>query len=102
MRISWAQSARNDLRALRRYIAQDSPYYARQFCDRIIAHTEQLVDFPRIGREVPEAQESPEEIRELLFKDYRLVYLVETDRVYALAVIHGARDLAAAEKKPWK
>lgn len=102
MRISWARAARDDLRALHRYIAQDSPYHARQFTNRIIAHTEQLADFPRIGREVPEAHDAPEEIRELLLTDYRLIYLVDSNRVRMLAVIHGAKDLAGAETKPWE
>ena len=50
---------------------------------------------------MPEAANSPEDVRELIFRDYRIVYLVETDTVHILALIHGARDLQGMAKKPW-
>jgi plasmid stabilization system protein ParE len=102
--IRWSQAARGDVRGIRRYIAQDSPFYARQFCERLVAVVDKLADMPRIGRPVPEAAEATEEIRELIFRDYRILYWVEpdADRVQILAVIHGARDLAGMDKKPWE
>lgn len=103
MPIEWAHAAREDLRAINRYIAQDSRHYARQFANRLIAHTEQPTAFPRIGREVPEATNSAAEIRELLFRDYRIIYqLKPDDQVQILAVIHGARDLTEDNGNPWK
>ncbi len=102
MRISWSQAARRDLRGLKSYIAGDSPFYARQFCERLVAAVEQLAEHPRMGRPVPEAVGAPDEVRELIFRDYRILYLVETDTVHLLAVIHGARDLQGIETKPWQ
>lgn len=102
MKIRWSQAARADVRGLKRYIAQDSPFYAMQFCERLIASVEKLADHPRIGREAPEAADTPEEVRELIFRDYRILYLVEVDTVQILAVIHGARDLEAMATKPWE
>ena len=102
MKLEWSQAARSDVRGLRHYIAQDSPFYAKQFCERLIAAVEKLTDHPRLGREVPEAASSPEEVRELIFRDYRIVYLVTPDTVHILAVIHGARDLQHMAKKPWE
>ncbi|MCP5141579.1 MAG: type II toxin-antitoxin system RelE/ParE family toxin [Gammaproteobacteria bacterium] len=55
MRIEWSYQARSDLRALRAYIAKDSPVNARRFVDRIIAGVDRLADFPDMGRLVPEA-----------------------------------------------
>ena len=49
------------------YIAKDSPYYAKQFIERIFEATEPLEDFPELGRKVPEA-EATENIRELIFQ----------------------------------
>lgn len=103
MRIRWSQAARRDLRNLKHYIAQDSPFYAKQFCERLVASVDKLADFPRIGRQVPEAEDSPDDIRELIFRDYRILYLVEDSAqlIYILAVVHGARDLLGMDNKPW-
>lgn len=103
MKIRWSQAARRDVRSLKHYIAQDSPVYAKQFCERLVAAVDKLADFPRIGRQVPEAEDSPDDIHELFFRDYRILYLVEEDAqlVYILAVIHGARDLQGMMQKPW-
>ncbi len=102
MKIRWSQVARADVRGLKRYIAQDAPFYTLQFCERLIASVDKLAEHPRAGREVPEAADAPEEVRELIFRDYRIIYLVEADTVQILAVIHGARDLEAMAKKPWE
>jgi mRNA-degrading endonuclease RelE of RelBE toxin-antitoxin system len=48
---------------------------------------------------VPEA----ENIRELLFHNYRIIYRLETDSILILTVILGARDLLARRiDKPWE
>lgn len=103
MRLDWADPALDDLEEIRDYIAKDSPSNARQFIQRIFDTTEeQLTDFPQIGRQVPEANESTEEVRELLFEDYRIIYWRKTpEHIQIVAVVHGSQDLAGAEKKPW-
>ncbi|MGH8580034.1 MAG: type II toxin-antitoxin system RelE/ParE family toxin [Gammaproteobacteria bacterium] len=55
MTIRWSARARSDIRDLQKHIAKDSPYYARQFIGKIFGAVEKLVDHPRIGRQVPEA-----------------------------------------------
>jgi len=100
MKIEWSARSRTDLRELKNYISQDSPYYARRFIARIIANVERLADFPGIGREVPEAEER-EDVRELIFQGYRIIYLHQPDHVYIVTVIHGSRDLSGMGDKPW-
>ena len=53
---------------------------------------------PYSGRVVPELENNT--IRELLYKNYRIVYRVlnETD-IEILAVVHGARDFDNLELK---
>jgi toxin ParE1/3/4 len=82
------------------YIRKDSEYYANRFVERIIEAVESLEKFPEMGRRVPEAEE--ENIRELLFHNYRIIYRVETDGILILTVIHGARDLSRKRYKPWE
>ena len=100
MRIEWSARARTDLRDLQFYIAKDSEFYARRFVARIIGSVEKLSDQPYIGRRVPEAADR-EDVRELLFRNYRIIYLVRPDVVSVVTVVHGSRDLSRHDKKPW-
>jgi addiction module RelE/StbE family toxin len=101
MRIRWSDIAEADLDQLYDYIARDVPYYAEQFVDRLIEAVGVLQEHPKIGRRVPEAEDR-EDVRELIFRSYRVIYLREPEQVYILTVIHGSRDLAGQEKKPWE
>jgi toxin ParE1/3/4 len=101
MRIVWSDVAEADPDDLYDYIARDVPYYAEQFVDRLIEAVGVLKDHPRLGRQVPEADER-EDIRELIFQSYRVIYLVEANQVHILTVIHGRRDLGGQAAKPWE
>lgn len=100
MVIEWSRRARADIQDLKAYIAKDSPYYARRFVERIVACVEKLAEFPKIGRGVPEA-EGREDVRELIYQGYRIIYLTRPDRIFIVTIIHGGWDLAAKEVKPW-
>jgi toxin ParE1/3/4 len=99
MQIRWAENAHRDLVDIREYIARDSLYYARQFTERLIAAVERLTDHSRIGRRVPEADR--DDVREILFNAYRIIYLLEPEQVVILAIVHGSRDLARQQIMPW-
>ncbi|MDT0498233.1 type II toxin-antitoxin system RelE/ParE family toxin [Algiphilus sp. W345] len=83
------------------YIARDVPYYAELFVDRLIDTTDQLEDHPRMGRRVPEADDR-DDVRELIVQGYRIIYLLQTEQLLILTVIHGSRNLAGQENKPWE
>ena len=99
MKIEWTDPALDDLEIIRDYISKDSPYYARQFIERIFDAAKTLQDHPKIGRPVPEAERN--DVRELIFQGYRIIYRTESDRVQIATVIHGSRNLATKEIKPW-
>jgi mRNA-degrading endonuclease RelE of RelBE toxin-antitoxin system len=63
-------------------------------------YRQQTGDFPEIGRRVPEAEER-DDIRELIFQGYRIIYLIQSKNITIIAVIHGSRNLAGTEDKPW-
>jgi toxin ParE1/3/4 len=100
MKIVWTEPAVEDLHELHRFIARDSEEYAGRFVEGIITAAERLADHPRLGRVVPEANE--ENIRELLYYNYRIIYRVASDRIELLSVIHGSRDLVARDPAPWE
>jgi len=99
MAIEWSARARADIHELRAYIAKDSPHYARRFVERIISAVEALTAHPHIGRKVPEANR--DEIRELIFQGYRIIYLTKAKDIFIVTVLHGSRDLAGQTPKPW-
>ncbi|MBI5555953.1 MAG: type II toxin-antitoxin system RelE/ParE family toxin [Elusimicrobia bacterium] len=99
MKIKWTTPALSDLSSIQEYIRRDSEFYAARFVERIIEAVEGLKIFPDIGRQVPEAEE--ENIRELLFNHYRIMYQVEHGQIYILAIIHGSRDIKQKKNQPW-
>jgi len=68
--------------------------------ERIILAADRLADYPKVGRIVPETND--ENLRELLYQRYRIIYRVKGDSIEMLSVIHGARDLEEIEPAPWK
>jgi addiction module RelE/StbE family toxin len=100
MKILWTEPGLDDLKAIKDYISRDSETYAGDFVESILSAVERLSTFPRMGRVVPEA-DAPD-IRELVFRGYRIMYRVDEDIVQILAVIHGYRDLAQMPLKPWE
>lgn len=72
--------------------AQYSPARAALFVDSIFRQLDLLRQHPNLGRVVPEF--SDETIRELLFRQYRLIYrLVAADRIDIIALQTGLRPL---------
>jgi len=87
----WTYTAIEHLLAIYEYIAVDSPVYAQRMVDKITRRSQQLANFPRSGRLVPEYQ-TPD-IYEVIEKPYRIIYRVMDDTLDILAIIHGAQSL---------
>jgi len=41
------------------------------------------------------------DVREPIYQGYRIIYLTRPERVFIVTIVHGSRDLAAKEVKPW-
>jgi toxin ParE1/3/4 len=91
--VRWLGSAREDLRQIRQYIAQDSPSAAAAMVRRLRGEAARLDRFPERGRVVPEYADPA--IRELIVAPYRVMYRYqpERNRVQIIAVVHGSRLL---------
>jgi toxin ParE1/3/4 len=99
MKIFWTNPAIEDLRNLHAYIAKDSEVYANNFVERIILAVEKLANFPRLGRVVPEADKQT--IRELLYRNYRIIYRINGELIEIITVVQGRRDLGSFQPAPW-
>lgn len=100
MKLQWSQRALSDVSHLRDYISQDSPFYARQFIERLLKRIEALPAFPQMGRSVPEAER--DDVRELIYQGYRIIYRLDAEKVIIVTVMHGSRDLSKPTNQPWQ
>ena len=89
--IKWSDDALLDLDAISEYISQDSSEYAKKFIQEIFKKVDNLSTFPNMGRTVPD--QSNEKVREILHKNYRIIYEIKNDFIEVLIVIHGSRIL---------
>jgi len=89
--VTWTDPALDDLRETCEFIGRDSPRVAEIFASRAFIVTDRLGMFPSSGRVVPE--HGREDIREIIFGNYRIIYHVLPDEVEVIAFVHGARDI---------
>ena len=87
----WTRQAVQDVEDIKSYIGRTSPRYAALVAERIVGLVERLREFPSSGRVVPEFNR--EDVREIIWGNYRVVYRIRTDSVHLLTVYHGARLL---------
>ncbi|MFH1287809.1 MAG: type II toxin-antitoxin system RelE/ParE family toxin [bacterium] len=89
--VIWTELALEDLQDIIEYIAKDSFVYAERFGVRVAEAPRRLAQFPFCGRIVPEFEE--ENIRELIYESYRIIYLIREKICYIVAILHGSRDI---------
>jgi addiction module RelE/StbE family toxin len=98
MELKWTELAVNDLEGIRDYIAKDSEFYAIRLIERVFQVIEKLKLFPESGRVVQEIDDI--NIRELILMNYRIIYKIEKDFIYILAIIHGSRNISNIKLNP--
>jgi|SRR5664280_1369994 addiction module RelE/StbE family toxin len=89
MKIRWSYEALDRLIEIEDYISKDSSVRAIQFVDQLIEYAELLSGKPLMGRIVPELANP--DIRELVFKKYRIIYRLKEKRIEILTVFEGHR-----------
>ena len=87
-------TARRDIRAIWRYIAEDSVHYADRVAEAILATCYMTAELPGIGHARPDLAR-----RDVLFvpvkgyERYVVAYAAQSEPVRILRVLHGARDV---------
>ena len=87
MKLFWTETARQNLQAIRRYIAADSPAAAKRWVGRLRECARNTLHSPLAGCKVPEFLR--DDIRELIEGNYRIVYQVFEDRLVIMTVFEG-------------
>ena len=90
-KVVWLAAALDDLDAIARYIAADSPRYAASVVQAVKAASRDLRRFRRMGPVVPEWDD--DSYRQRIIYSYRMIYRIRGKRVEILAVTRGARLL---------
>ncbi|MBI5184289.1 MAG: type II toxin-antitoxin system RelE/ParE family toxin [Nitrospinae bacterium] len=90
-KVIWSPSAKIDLKEIIEYISKDSKYYAQIFGAKLFASTKKLKEFPLLGRIVPEY--SRQDLREIIFQNYRIIYRVKENFIEIVTVCHGSVDI---------
>ena len=78
------------------FTEQGVAMFTKNVARNIVAKTEELENFPEIGRVVPEIGDA--DIRELFIYSYRLIYEIKPGIVEILALIHGKRDSSSINR----
>lgn len=91
MKITWSTLSRNDLRAIRDYIARDSNHYARLQVERIIQRIERAASMPLSGHPVHEFKDS--NLREVHEGNYRIIYDIRPAELRVVTIVHMKQRL---------
>ncbi len=93
VQIEWSEEAEEDFDDIISYLTKSSSQYAYSFFERVHESIENIKQFPKIGRQVPESKNPAD--RELIIQKYRLIYrfLEEENKIIIMMIIHGSRLL---------
>lgn len=91
MKLYWTKQSLLNLQEIEDFISQDNLNAAIKLTNKLISLVEDLIIFPEKGRIVPEL--SITQIREILYKNYRIVYLIKKNSIDILTVFEGHKLL---------
>ncbi len=89
--VKWPKNTLEELDEIARYISRDSPKFAKILINQIFEMARHLEQSPKLVRIVPEYNNP--NLRVLIYKNYRIVYLVKKEHYEIISVIHGSRKL---------
>jgi plasmid stabilization system protein ParE len=92
--------AAEDLDQAYRWIADRSPDGAARWLDGALRAIQKLRSFPRRCQLAPENDAFAEEIRQLLYGDYRILFTIDGSQVRVLHIRHGARRYLDPDEVP--
>jgi plasmid stabilization system protein ParE len=86
MKVAWSYVALGNLIEANKYISSENPEAARKVINDIYDTGKKIKEFPEKGRIVPEIRRK--NVREVFCFEYRIIYRIETRRIFILTVRH--------------
>jgi plasmid stabilization system protein ParE len=94
LEVLWTKNAEYDLEEIIEYIKTDSVNAAKDIFFEIKEQCNSLSIFPASRRNVPELQHiGILQYSELIYKRWRIVYKIESEKIYILMVVDSSRDI---------
>ncbi|MCL5028316.1 MAG: type II toxin-antitoxin system RelE/ParE family toxin [Bacteroidetes bacterium] len=90
MKLTWSDTAVNQLEAIADSLYQNNPDSAAKFVNNIMNRISNLKLFPEKGRVVPEINDRS--LREIVYNKYRIVYRL-SDKIEIVYIQHSAKPL---------
>ena len=90
MKIITKADAGKDLLQIKWYIEQDSKFYANKTVNEINKRIKNLLLFPEMGRVI----DKDENIRQIIYKSYKILYKFDSKNIYILHIIHHSRNIS--------
>lgn len=78
-----------ELEQIYNYINQDSEFYANKTINEIYKRIENLLLFPEMGKVI----DKDNNIRQIIYKSYKILYRFNSKNIYILHIIHHSRNI---------
>jgi toxin ParE1/3/4 len=91
VKIIWSAEARKELRAIKRFIARDSEYYAARMVTSIVERVEKMAVHSTQGHPVHEYPE--QSLREVHQDPYRIIYQTTSEQIEIITIVHFKKRL---------
>jgi toxin ParE1/3/4 len=86
MKVAWSYIALENPIEANKFIASENPEAARKVITDIFEAGNKIKKFPEKGRIVPEIRKK--NVREVFCREYRIIYRIESKRIFILTVRH--------------
>jgi len=96
-KIIWSPEALRDLEGVFAYIARDSEAIGARVIEKLLEAVDRLAIYPESGPRIREWKKSP--YRHSVVRPHRIIYRIEGDAVFIIAIVHGAQDLKKLLRK---
>jgi toxin ParE1/3/4 len=92
--IKWTEIARDDLEEIIEYIAVEDEERALVILDRIEKKVNELYNFPKKGRYIPEFElYNIFTYKEIIESPWRIIYKIDSNIVYIMSILDGRRNI---------
>jgi len=92
-KVKITDSAQNDFAQIWDYISVDSPKNALEFLEQLEQRAYSLEFLPERHQVIAEDAFLRGNFRQLVYKDYRIIYRIQEDTVYIMRIIHSSKIL---------
>lgn len=92
MKIKYSDTAKNDLKKISNWIAEENPVRARSFVQELAATCDGLLHVPLSNQSVGMFHEQT--VRRKVSGNYLIFYFVRNETLEIVRILHGAQDYA--------